>query len=203
MYQGTDDLSDGRVGVHWYTVLVTTLVAAWALLLSPAYGQAPGPITPPRTVEAVDLARYAGTYYEIARFPNRFQKQCAGDVTATYTIQPDGRISVINRCRREDGSIDEARGVVRQAGNDTSNAKLEVRLAPAWLSFLPQVWGDYWILTVGPDYSYALVGSPSRDYLWILSRVPQMPDLAYRQAVEVAKANGYDISRLVKTGLGS
>jgi len=182
---------------------VTTLLAVCALVLSPAYGQASGSITAPRTVEAVDLARYAGVYYEIARFPNRFQKQCAGDVTATYTNLPDGDVRVVNRCRRADGSMDEARGVVRQAGKDASNAKLEVRFAPAWLSFLPQVWGDYWILAVGPDYSYAVVGSPSREYLWILSRVQQMTELAYRQAVEAARANGYDVSRLVKSGLGS
>ena len=92
--------------------------------------------------------------------------------------------------------------MVRQAGNDTSNAKLEVRLAPAWLSFLPQVWGDYWILTVGPDYSYAVVGSPSRTTCGSSPR-PADADLAYRQAVEVARGNGYDVSRLVKSGLGS
>lgn len=157
------------------------------------------PDAAPRTVEQVDLERYMGTYYEIARFPNRFQKQCAGDVTATYALRPDGRIDVTNRCRLADGSMDEARGVARRAGKDTSNARLEVRFAPAFLSLLPQVWGDYWILGLGPDYSYAVVGSPDRDYLWVLSRTPQLNDDVYRQAVAIAESNGYDVQRLERT----
>ena len=158
--------------------------------------------TPPRPVASVDLAKYAGTYYEIARFPNRFQKQCTGNVTATYATREDGRVEVINRCRREDGTTQEARGVARRAENDTSNARLRVRFAPAWLSFLPKVWGDYWILGTGPEYSYAVVGSPTGEYLWILSRLPRMPDLAYQQAIEIATSNGYDVSQLVKTPQG-
>jgi len=74
-----------------------------------------------------------------------------------------------------------------------------VRFAPAVLSFLPLVWGDYWILGLGPEYSFAVIGDPSRTYLWILSRTPVMPELAYRQAVEIAASNGFDVSRLVKT----
>jgi apolipoprotein D and lipocalin family protein len=164
--------------------------------------QAPGSQPPPRTVAAVDLRAYAGTYYEIARFPNRFQKKCAGDVTATYELGPDGRITVINRCRTAAGTITEARGIAKAAGTDPSNGKLKVRFAPAFLSFLPQVWGDYWILGLGPDYSFAVVGDPSRSYLWILSRTPVMSDLAYRQAQEIASGNGYDVGRLVKTAQG-
>lgn len=154
---------------------------------------------PPRTVDQVDFARYAGTWYEIARFPNRFQRRCAGDVTATYEPRPDGRLDVINRCRLADRSWDEARGVARRAGGDSSNARLEVRFAPAILSLLPQVWGDYWILGLGPEYGYAVVGSPDREYLWILARTPQMPELAWRQAVAIATARGYDVSRLERT----
>ena len=158
--------------------------------------------TLPRPVTSVDLAKFVGTYYEIARFPNRFQKQCGGNVTASYAIREDGRLDVINRCQKEDGMEAGASGVAKRAANDTSNARLKVRFAPAWLSFVPRVWGDYWILGVGPEYSYAVVGNPTREYLWILSRLPRMSDLAYRQAIEIAASNGYEVSRLVKTPQG-
>ena len=171
------------------------------LLLAMAGGQAAGALAP-RTVESVDLRAYAGTYYEIARFPNRFQKQCTGDVTATYVVREDQRVDVINRCRTAAGTITEARGIAKRAGKDTSNAKLKVRFAPAILSFIPKVWGDYWILGVGPNYSFAVIGDPSRTYLWILSRTRVMPDLSYRQAVEIAASNGYEVGRLEKTPQG-
>lgn len=164
--------------------------------------QATPSVAAPQTVPSVDLARYAGTYYEIARFPNRFQTQCAANVTATYAVRPDGRIDVVNRCRKADGTEAVARGVAKRAGQDPSNARLKVRFAPAILSFLPQVWGDYWILGLAPDYSYSVVGDPGREYLWILSRLPRMPPAAYRQALEIAKANGFDVSRLVATPQG-
>lgn len=153
----------------------------------------------PRTVPSVDLTQFAGTYYEIARYPNKFQKRCSGDVTATYALRPDGRIDVVNRCRTADGSMVEARGVAKRAKNHAGNARLKVRFAPAFLSWLPQVWGDYWIIGLATDYSYAVVGDPARQYLWILSRVPRLPDLSYRQAVQIAEANGFDAARLVAT----
>ena len=179
-------------------VLQTGLVLVLAMTAAQAAGGQP----PPRTVDAVDLGAYMGTYYEIARFPNRFQKKCTGNVTATYELRPDGLVTVINRCRTAAGTITEARGVAKRAGEDPSNAKLKVRFAPAFLSLLPAVWGDYWILGLGPGYSFAVVGDPSRTYLWILSRTPVMPDLAYRQAQDIAAANGYDVARLVKTEQG-
>jgi len=176
----------------------------WALMgLGVLMASTGGQETAPRTVESVNLKQYSGTWYEIARFPNRFQDQCTGNVTAEYAIRADGRIDVINRCRSADGSIDEARGIARRAGKDTSNAKLEVRFAPAFLSFLPMVWGDYWILGLGPAYSYSVVGDPKREYLWILSRTPTMTDAAYRSALEIADVNGFDVSRLVRTEQGS
>jgi apolipoprotein D and lipocalin family protein len=170
--------------------------------LSTAFSQGAAPQAPPRTVDAVDLRRYVGTYYEIARFPNRFQKQCAGNVTATYALRSDGRLDVVNRCKKDDGTVTEARGVARRAARDTSNARLQVRFAPGWLSLLPQVWGDYWVIGTGPDYSYAVIGNPAREFLWILSRVPQMPAVEYQQALEIARRNGYDVNRLVKTRQG-
>lgn len=159
-----------------------------------------GPLTsePVRTVNTVDLNRYAGEWFEVARFPNRFQRQCVGDVRASYTQRPDGRIDVINRCRTEDGSITEAHGVARVTDN-RSFAKLKVRFAPTVLSFLPFVWGDYWILGLASDYSWATVGSPDRNYLWILARTPSPDAARFASALAAARANGFEVERLTKT----
>jgi len=151
-----------------------------------------------RTVPRVDLERYAGDWFEVARFPNRFQTNCAGDVTARYVRRADGRIDVTNRCRQADGSFKEAQGVARIV-DATTSAKLEVRFAPAFLSFLPFVWGDYWIIGLAPDYSWAVVGSPDREYLWVLSRSRVLATSPYDAAIATAKASGFDITRLVPT----
>lgn len=156
----------------------------------------------PRTVPAVDLDRYAGRWYEIARFPNRFQAQCVADVTATYALRDDGRVDVVNRCRREDDGVEEARGVARVARDalaDGSNARLEVRFAPRWLSWLQRVWGDYWVIDLADDYSVALVGSPDREYLWVLSRTPRLDESAWQRLLTVATREGYAVDRLVRT----
>lgn len=168
-----------------------------ALLMMSAYlaGQ---PDVSVRTVEAVDLNRYLGEWYEVARFPNRFQRSCAGDVRATYARRSDERIDVVNRCRTADGGAIEAQGVARIVDTRTS-AKLKVRFAPAILSFLPFVWGDYWILGLADDYSWAVVGSPDRDYLWILARTPNLESGRFASALAVARANGFDVERLLRT----
>jgi len=153
---------------------------------------------PVATVPQVDLDRYLGQWYEIARFPNRFQKKCAGEVRATYAKRPDGRIDVVNECATGDGRVTKAAGVARVV-DERTRARLKVRFAPAALSFLPFVWGDYWILGLAEDYSWATVGSPDRGYLWILSRTPSLDEGAYAAAVERARANGFDTSRLERT----
>lgn len=152
----------------------------------------------PRTVESVDLGRYTGRWYEIARFPNDFQSQCVGDVTATYQARDDGRIDVINRCRAASGQMDEAVGVARVADAET-RAKLEVRFAPAFLSFLPFVWADYWVLALDPEYRWAVVGTPDRSYLWILARAPQLSDADYQATLAAAAAQGFDVGHAVRT----
>jgi apolipoprotein D and lipocalin family protein len=132
--------------------------------------------------------------------PNRFEdgkgKECVG-VTATYTLRDDGRIRVVNRCRKQDGKITVAEGVARVKDKRT-NARLEVNFAPAFLGFLPFVWGDYNIIELAPDYSFAVVGNPDRKFLWILSRKPQLDEAIYKQVVERAAAQGFDVSRLVR-----
>ena len=173
---------------------VVALAAAAMLQPATARAQAPAPV---RTVPFVDLERYAGDWFEVARFPNRFQHQCLGDVRASYARRPDGRFDVVNRCRPANGQT-EARGVARIVDEQTF-ARLKVRFAPAWLSFLPLVWGDYWIIGLAPDYSWAVVGDPGRDYLWILAREPRLDDKSVAAARAAARASGYDVSRLVQT----
>ncbi len=157
---------------------------------------------PLRVVPSVDLSRYAGLWYEIARLPNRFEEKCAGDVTAEYTPRGADRLKVVNRCRKKDGRMTEAEGVARLADKRGPNSRLKVRFAPSFLSFLPFVWGDYQIIELAPDYSYALVGDPGREYLWILSRTPRMDEEAYQKLLESASSQGFDVSRLIQTKHG-
>jgi apolipoprotein D and lipocalin family protein len=147
------------------------------------------------TVPSVDLDRYAGTWHEIARYPNRFERMCVRDVTANYIPNPDGTIAVVNRCRKEDGTETRADGLARVV----APAKLEVRFAPAWLGFLPFVWGDYWVIDLAPDYSYSVVGAPGRDYLWILARNSQLDDATMAAIMARLPALGFDPARLVKS----
>ena len=170
--------------------------AATLIAIGLAYAQEKRPL---RVVPVVDLDRYTGEWYEIARLPNRFQKRCTGEVTAKYTLQPSGKISVLNRCRLENGEQIQAEGVARVVGKGQPNSILKVRFAPAFLSFIPQVWGDYQIISLSPDYTHALVGDPRRKYLWILSRSPQMNDATYNRLSEEARAQGFDVSQLQKT----
>jgi apolipoprotein D and lipocalin family protein len=149
-------------------------------------------------IASLDVPRYLGAWYEIAKYPNRFQKQCDGYTTAHYSLQPDRSIQVINRCRRADGRIDEAVGTARQLG-PADSPKLEVRFAPGWLSFLPQVWGDYWVIDLDPDYQLAAVSEPKREYLWILSRTPTVPRLAMAGLLDRLARKGFDINKLEAT----
>ncbi len=150
-------------------------------------------LPPLTTVAKVDVDRYLGTWYEIASYPQRFQRGCTA-TTATYSLRDDGDIDVLNRCRKEslDGKLDEAKGRARVV-DPTTNAKLEV-------SFFRPFWGDYWIIELGEDYQYAVVGHPSRDYLWILSRTPQMDSALYDELLErLVVEHQYDVSRLRRT----
>lgn len=146
----------------------------------------------PAVVEAVDLSRYAGKWYEIARLPNRFQRNCTGEVTATYELRPDGAITVLNQCRGQDGKLKTARGTARLADPKGSKAKLKVR-------FFWPFSGDYWILGLDADYRWALVGGPKRNYLWILAREPRLDEQTYVQIVELAHRQGFDTTRLIRS----
>jgi apolipoprotein D and lipocalin family protein len=176
-------------------VLLAVLVVAGSALAVRAVAKEKRPL---RVVPSVDLGRYAGRWYEVARLPNRFEKDCAGDVTAAYTPRPDGRVDVLNRCRGQGGGWKEAKGVARVADKRGPNSKLKVRFAPGWLSFLPFVWGDYQIIELAPDYSHAVVGDPGREYLWFLARTPQLDEQTFRRLSAAAAEQGFDVSRLIR-----
>lgn len=180
--------------------LPAMLIVASGLLVAVALAATPAAQTAARVqpVPSVDFERYAGRWYELARFPNRFQKRCTGNVAVYYSTRPDGRIDVRNTCDTAEGPI-EAIGVARRAEADGPSSVLKVRFAPAFLSWLPQVWGDYWVLDLAPDYSTALVGTPDRDYLWVLSRTPEVDLPTYARLVEAARAQGFNEERLVRT----
>ncbi len=146
---------------------------------------------PLQTVSGIDLTRYSGKWHEIARYPNWFQRNCTGQVTAEYLPREDGSIAVLNACKRRGGSIEQVKGratVVR----GSRNAKLKV-------SFGGPIGGDYWVIGLDPAYQWALVGHPSRRYLWILARSPGMREELYAQIVQSAVEQGYDAGRIVKT----
>ena len=144
-----------------------------------------------QTVPNVDLTRYVGRWYEIARYPAWFEKDCASDVTATYTALPSGKIEVLNECRQADGQVKRSKGTARVVDKRT-NAKLKV-------TFFWPFSGNYWIIDLPPDYSYAVVGEPDRKYLWILSRSSQLTESVYGQIVTRVRELGYDPSGLTKT----
>jgi apolipoprotein D and lipocalin family protein len=154
-----------------------------------------------KTVPKVDLQKYSGVWYEIARLPNKFQKECAGDVSAEYTLRENEKIKVVNRCREADKPKPKvAEGVARVAAEDNgSNSILEVRFAPAILSFLDSVWGDYRIIALDEDYRYALVGSSDRKYLWILSRTKTLDDDVYKRLLATAVEQGFNVNQIIRT----
>ncbi len=172
------------------------LLIGTALLLPAEPAETPNRKANLEVVPAVDLNRYAGKWYEIARLPNRFQRECAGNTTATYTLRPDGKITVLNECRKADGRTKSAKGTARVADARGPNTKLKV-------TFFWPFSGDYWIIDLDPEYRWAVVGEPGRDYLWILSREPQLNTALYQQIVERAKQRGFDTEKLLKTSQAS
>ena len=182
------------------TVTIRSALLVLALSSSLAACTTPGPQagTTLATVPKVDLDRYAGRWHELARTPNWFQRNCAADVTAEYARRPDGTVSVVNSCRRADGAVDRSEGTARVV-DPATNAKLEVAFAPDALRWIPAVWGNYWVIELAPDYRYAIVGEPSRTYLWVLSRTPALDDATWTSIDARIAAAGYDRSKVTRT----
>jgi apolipoprotein D and lipocalin family protein len=165
--------------------LIPVILLACASLKEPS-------VPPLEVVSYVDLKRYIGTWYEIARFPHGFQEGCVGS-RATYTLLEDGKIGVINQCYKGslNGEISSVQGKAWVTETKT-NAKLKVRF------FWPFT-GDYWIIDLGENYEYAVVGHPNRQYLWILSRAPEMDEALYDRILKKLRDQFYDVSKLSKT----
>lgn len=177
----------GAVGVGW----------------APAAAVA-APVPALQSVPSVDLARYQGRWYQIALYPNTFQKQCVSGTTADYRVLSAGQVEVINQCKTADGSLSKVVGLARlkqprllgvplAAG---TSAKLEVRFAPSWLSWVPGVWAPYWVIQLADDYRYAVVGEPKRQYLWILSRTPTLDPQDRAIINGLLQQQGYDPTKL-------
>ena len=149
-----------------------------------------------QTVDHVDLERYAGLWYEIAKIPNSFQKQCASGTTAEYALLDNGKVQVINRCRQSDGQEDSAEGVARVVDTKT-NAKLQVSFVRIfgknWF------WGDYWIIGLEENYQWAIVGHPKRKYGWILARMPALSPEELERCHTILRQQGYDPDIFVPT----
>ena len=163
------------------------LLAAVAVFASIVNGQR----TDLEVVPHVDLNRYVGRWYEIARLPNRIENNCARSVSATYTIRTDGKVEVVNRCRKSSGDYTTATGKAKVV-DKTTNAKLKV-------TFFWPFYGDYWILDLGDNYEYAVVGAPNRKYLWILSRDRQMDESLYQSLLARMAALGFKTEQMIKT----
>ena len=151
-----------------------------------------------RTVPRVDLSRYLGTWYEIARYPNSFQKDCNQSI-ARYHLRDDGGIDVLNTCVRNDNKkLDEAHGVAH-IEDIVTNAKLTVTFLPSWLRWTGMGVGKYWIIDLGSEYEYAVVSEPRRKYLWILSRTATMKEELYSKILKRLRDQYLDPSQLIRS----
>lgn len=179
------------------------LCCLWMAASVGAQGPSPDAKAPLQAVAHVDLARYSGRWYEIARYQHRFQVHCASQATATYSLRATGpgeppEVKVLNQCVDARGQLDQATGVARVV-EGSGGAKLKVSFLPAWLRWTGLGWGNYWIIDLAPDYRYAIVSEPTRRYLWILSRTPTLTE-GDRTTIDAKLTTlGFDLSELIHT----
>lgn len=166
-----------------------------AIVLSSGAAGARDVALPNTSVPALDLQRYGGQWHEIARLPMFFQRRCVANTTATYTPRADGLVGVRNACDDKDGRRMVSEGTARPVPGHPG--RLEVRFAPAWLGWAPMVWADYWVVDLDPEYRWAVVGGPSRKYLWVLSRTPSMDRVQFEAIRARAAQRGYPVEKLV------
>lgn len=155
---------------------------------------------PPTPLPRLDVERYMGTWYQVAWYPNWFQRKCASDTQARYRLLPEGRVEVLNRCRTAEGATDGVLGVARPvgelAGGQLAPAQLEVTFLPTWLRWLPIGWGSYWVVHLADDGRYAIVSEASREYLWVLARSPLWSAEDQAEVREVMQKLGFDLGKL-------
>lgn len=182
------------------TVLAALLftLPVWGVITEAAAGAAlPPPLpsgSPNEPVAEVDLARYTGVWHEVARLPMFFQRNCVRDTTATYGPAAEGRLTVTNRCVTADGTVIDVSGIARPTARAGA---LEVSFLPRVLSWLPIGWADYWIIDLDPEYRWAVVGGPSRNALWVLSREPAIDPALLDRLRQRAEARGYELDTLI------
>jgi apolipoprotein D and lipocalin family protein len=192
----------------WLAAIALALAASQAPALGDPVSAPTGTARPERTpsasarpagvqpavipVPSVELKRYAGGWYELARIPNRFQRQCARHTIAQYSLRPDGRLSVLNQCIKRSGNVDQATGVAKVV-DPVSSARLKVSLV-SFLGWRP-FWGDYWVIGLDHDYRWAVVGSPDRRYGWVLSRTPRLDQASMASIRELLERQGFAWSR--------
>lgn len=153
---------------------------------------------PLQTVERVELDKYLGVWYEVARKPLYFQNKCDRDVTATYTLNENGNVVVDNRCYTKEGKLTQSIGEAF-IQNAPFNSKLKVSFLPEAIRWLPFGRGDYWVLKLDENYQTVLVGEPRRKYMWVLSRSPQPDQAVVNEYLEYAKSLGYDLGDVIHT----
>ena len=153
---------------------------------------------PLQTVEKVELDKYLGVWYEVARKPLYFQNKCDRDVTATYTLNENGNVVVDNRCYTKEGNLTQSIGEAF-IENAPFNSKLTVSFLPEAIRWLPFGRGDYWVLKLDENYQTVLVGEPRRKYMWVLSRTPQPDQAVVNEYLEYAKSLGYDVGDVIHT----
>jgi len=152
------------------------------------------------TQSDVELSKYVGTWYEQTRLPNRFQTDCVSDVQADYVLNANGTLGVTNQCKKANGETKSAtaEGRMNSSIHPEDPAKLQVRFAPEWTSWLPGVWGDYWIIKLEGDYQYSLVGTPDREYLWVLSRDKKADPAKVDALLTHARTLGFDVDKMIR-----
>ena len=149
-----------------------------------------------RSVPALELRRYLGLWFEVGRLPLRFEDDRASNVTAEYTMAEDGTVTVDNRCLDEDGKPTQALG---QALPDAEHpGRLQVTFLPEALRWIPFTKADYWVLRVDDEYRHALVGTPDRKHLWLLSREPQVEDAVEQAFLDTARDQGFDLDPWIR-----
>jgi apolipoprotein D and lipocalin family protein len=164
--------------------------------LKPASAQQMAPL---QAISSLDLQKYKDRWFEIAKYPNRFQSMCAKATSAQYSLQ-EGSVSVLNTCTTDKNEITQAMGEARPVGRLTneslSPAQLEVAFAPKWIRWLPAVWGSYWVVAIDPNYRWSLVSEPKREFAWILARESKLSETDKQAVLAAVRAAGLDEKRL-------
>lgn len=162
-----------------------------------AAAQAAKPQSEPQTVANVDIPRYMGTWYEQVRLPMPFQDDCVSEVKAQYTLTAKQNVKITNSCRKADGSLMSAEGEVKKV--EGNGSRLQITFLPKAVNWIPVGRASYWILRLDDNYQTALVGTPNRKYLWVLSRTPKLDEAVLQSYIETARQQGYDVSRLLRS----